>query len=189
MIRIPILHDDPNAIPVNSNCGRCTALCCNYVSTEIDAPTTARDFDIIRWYLIHPGVRVYCEDNSGSWFVQFMSRCRFLQPDNLCGIYDTRPQICRDLDPTLCEFALGAGDRYLFTSVEEFDRWFAERERQRLERRARSAARKTARKSHAPSRRVPSRAPSRAPSKTASKASGQAPRKAARKAPRPAIAR
>ncbi len=181
MIRIPILHDDPNAIPVNPNCGRCTAVCCNYVSTEIDMPTSARDFDIIRWYLIHPGVRVYCEDSSGSWFVQFMSRCRFLRPDNLCGIYDTRPQICRDLDSKLCEFALGAGDRYLFTNIEEFDRWFAERERQRAERRVRSAARKTARNSHSTARRVPSRAPS----KTSSTPS----RKAAPKAPRPATAR
>jgi Fe-S-cluster containining protein len=167
VIRIPILHDDPNAIPVNPNCGRCTAVCCNYVSIEIDAPTSARDFDIIRWYLIHPGVRVYCEDSSGSWFVQFMSRCRFLRPDNLCGIYDTRPQICRDLDPTLCEFALGAGDRYLFTNIEEFDRWFAERERQRLERRERAAARKTARNSHAAPRRVPSRVPRKALPKAA----------------------
>jgi Fe-S-cluster containining protein len=105
-------------------------------------PTSKKDFDVIRWYLIHPGVRVYVEDNTGSWFVQFMSRCRYLRDDNLCGIYETRPQICRDLDPTLCEFALGAGDRFLFTNVEEFERWMAERER-RLEqrRRVRAAAR------------------------------------------------
>jgi Fe-S-cluster containining protein len=143
VIRIPILHDDPDAIPVHPNCGRCPALCCNYVSTEIDAPTTRKDFDTIRWYLMHPGVRVYCEDASGSWFVQFQSRCRFLQPNNLCGIYATRPQICRDLDPTLCEFALGPGDRFLFTNLEEFERWAAERDRRSAARRrdrARAAA-------------------------------------------------
>lgn len=148
MIKIPILHDDPNAIPVHPNCGRCPALCCNYISTEIDEPTTRREFDIIRWYLMHPGVRVYCEDNTGSWFVQFMSRCENLRPDNLCGIYDTRPQICRDLKADLCEFALGAGDRFLFTKVQEFELWMTERERRRAERRARRnppppAARKT----------------------------------------------
>jgi hypothetical protein len=114
---------------VHHNCGRCPALCCHYVSTEIDPPTTAQDFDNIRWYLIHPGVQVYCEDDTGSWFVQFLSRCRYLQDDNRCGIYETRPQICRDLDPTLCEFALGPGDRWLFTNIEEFDRWFQERDR------------------------------------------------------------
>ena len=140
MIRIPILHDDPNAIPVHQNCGRCAALCCHYVSTEIDTPATKNDYDIIRWYLMHPGVRVYCEDSSGSWFVQYESRCRFLRPDNLCGIYDTRPQICRDLDPMLCEFALGPGDRFLFTTLEEFERWFVERDRLKRVRRAAAGA-------------------------------------------------
>lgn len=135
MIRLPSLSIAPPDIPVHDNCNRCTALCCNYVSTEIDPPTTARDFDQLRWYLMHPGVRVYCEDTSGGWFIQFMSRCRFLQADNLCGIYETRPQICRDLQPTECEFALGPGDRHLFQNLEEFDRWLAERDRRRKTRR------------------------------------------------------
>jgi Fe-S-cluster containining protein len=136
MIRLPIAPIDPNAIPVHSNCARCTALCCHYVSTEIDAPTSRRDFDVIRWYLMHPGVRVYCEELNGSWFVQFMSRCSNLLPDNRCGIYETRPQICRDLDANECEFALGAGDRWLFTNLQEFERWAAERARQKNARRA-----------------------------------------------------
>jgi Fe-S-cluster containining protein len=140
LIRLPVVNPAADAIPVHPNCGRCTALCCNYISTEIDPPTSKKDYDILRWYLIHPGVRVYCEDGTGSWFVQFMSRCRHLRDDNLCGIYDTRPQICRDLDATLCEFALGAGDRFLFTNADEFERWMAERERRLAARRSASAA-------------------------------------------------
>jgi Fe-S-cluster containining protein len=142
VIRLPSLDIAPPAIPVHDNCGRCTALCCNYVSTEIDPPTTARDFDQLRWYLMHPGVRVYCEDSTGGWFIQFMSRCRFLQADNLCGIYETRPQICRDLQPTECEFALGPGDRHLFVNLEEFDRWKAERDRLRTKRRKQRSRRR-----------------------------------------------
>ena len=95
MIRLPIAPD-PDAVPVHPNCARCPAMCCNYVSTEIDVPTTKREIDIIRWYLMHAGVRVYCEDRTGSWFVQFLARCRFLGADNRCGIYEVRPQICRD---------------------------------------------------------------------------------------------
>jgi Fe-S-cluster containining protein len=136
VIRLPVAPAPPDAVPVHFNCARCTAMCCHYVSTEIDFPTTRREIDTIRWYLMHPGVRVYCEDRTGSWFVQFMSRCRFLRDDNLCGIYDSRPQICRDLDPRECEFALGPGDRFLFTNLEEFDRWQEERGRTK-ERRAR----------------------------------------------------
>lgn len=131
---VPSPADDPATHP---NCSRCTALCCSYVSTEIDAPTTKRDFDILRWYLMHPGVRVYCEGDSNSWFLQFMTRCRNLGADQRCTIYAERPQICRDLQATECEFALGPGDRWLFTNLEEFDRWMAERARLRAERAAR----------------------------------------------------
>lgn len=119
---------------MHHNCARCPALCCNYVSTEIDVPTTRRDFDNIRWYLLHPGVRVYVEDDTGSWFIQFVSRCRFLGEHDLCTNYEARPQICRDLEPTVCEFAQGPGDRYLFTGIEEFERWMQERERRRKSR-------------------------------------------------------
>lgn len=146
MIRLPVLSTDPPGIPVHANCARCTALCCNYVSTEIDVPTAKNDFDILRWYLMHPGVRVYCEDSTGNWFIQFLSRCRFLGGDNLCTIYETRPQICRDLDADLCEFAQGPGDRHLFTTLEELDRWLLERKRvQRPRRRVRAAGRKRGR--------------------------------------------
>ena len=30
--------------------------------------------------------------------------CKHLQPDNLCGIYETRPQICRDYTTENCEY-------------------------------------------------------------------------------------
>ena len=142
MLRLPVLAaPPPPGVELHPNCARCTALCCNYVSTEIDVPTTRRDFDHIRWYLMHPGVRVYVED-SGQWFIQFLSRCDNLGADNLCQIYATRPQICRDLEPTECEFALGPGDQHYFTTLAEFESWAAERARQR---RARSARRATAR--------------------------------------------
>jgi Fe-S-cluster containining protein len=133
----------PGAIPVHHNCARCTALCCHYVATEIDPPVSRRDFDTFRWYLMHPGVRVYCEEDTGSWFLQFMSRCSNLLDDNRCGIYETRPQICRDLDPTQCEFALGAGDRFLFVNVQEFERWMAERSRRLARSRAAAARRRS----------------------------------------------
>lgn len=136
MIQLPVLpKPPPPGIEVHHNCARCTALCCNYVSTEIDPPTTARDLSNVRWYLMHPGVRLYVEEGGG-WFIQFMSRCQNLGDDNLCRIYDSRPQICRDLKPTECEFALGPGDEHYFTTLEEFDRWHLERQRRRRRRAA-----------------------------------------------------
>ena len=70
----------------------------------------------------------------GRWFLQFLSRCQHLGEDNLCQIYETRPQICRDLQPTECEFALGPGDLHYFTNLGEFERWQAEQVRQRRHR-------------------------------------------------------
>jgi len=136
VIRLGLVQSPADDPAVHPNCTRCTALCCSYVSTEIDAPTTRRDFDILRWYLMHPGVRVYCEGGTDSWFLQFMTRCRNLGDNGLCRIYAERPQICRDLQASECEFALGPGDRWLFTNLEEFDRWMAERARQKRERAA-----------------------------------------------------
>ena len=137
MIRLPVLAaPPPPGVVLHPNCARCTALCCQYVSTEIDPPTTRVDFDNVRWYLMHPGVRVFVEEG-GRWFLQFMSRCENLGADNLCRIYDRRPQICRDLQPTSCEFALGPGDQQYFTRPEEFERWQAERTRRQQARRAR----------------------------------------------------
>ena len=37
------------------------------------------------------------------WVVQFETRCRHLQDDNKCGIYETRPQICREYSEESCE--------------------------------------------------------------------------------------
>jgi len=81
----------------------CTAcgLCCTYVVLDIDAPTTLDAASTVLWYLYHPGLSIYTAD--GEWMVQFDTRCKFLQPDNRCGIYETRPRICREFDERECE--------------------------------------------------------------------------------------
>lgn len=81
-------------------CTTC-GLCCTYVVLDIDPPTTLDGASTVLWYLYHPGLSVYTAD--GEWMVQFDSRCKFLQPDNRCGIYETRPSICREFDERECE--------------------------------------------------------------------------------------
>jgi Fe-S-cluster containining protein len=127
--RLALIPAEPPAgVAVHPNCARCMAQCCQFVSQEIDAPTTAKEIDVTRWYLMHPGVRIYVNEES-EWFLQFESTCRFLGDDNLCTIYETRPQICRDLSPERCEWALGPGDKHYFTRLEEFDAWLDEKQR------------------------------------------------------------
>jgi uncharacterized protein len=77
------------------------SLCCHYVAVEIDGPGSVRGATEILWYLYHGGVSAYVDE--GEWMVQFETRCQHLLPDKRCGIYETRPPICREYDETGCE--------------------------------------------------------------------------------------
>jgi Fe-S-cluster containining protein len=124
-------------------CDHCTALCCRYVALPIDTPRTKRDFDDIRWYLMHEGISIFVED--GDWYINIMARCKNLQPDNRCAIYDTRPHICQEYKAGDCDY-IGVEYDYdhLFTDVEQLDAFAAEylRGRRRRSRRARRGKRK-----------------------------------------------
>jgi len=57
--------------PKNPNpCLGCSN-CCEYIATQIDRPTTIRDFDQIIWYLIHKDVWVYI-DEENDWYIQLV---------------------------------------------------------------------------------------------------------------------
>lgn len=77
-------------------------LCCTYIAVDIDPPTTVKRATQILWYLYHGQVSVYW-DNEDDWMLQFETRCRNLQPDNKCAVYETRPHICREFSESSCE--------------------------------------------------------------------------------------
>lgn len=83
-------------------CDHCHAKCCKYFALPIDTPTTRKDFDYLRWYLLHADASVFVEEDD--WYLLVHTACKHLQPDNRCGIYETRPQICRDYGTEHCEF-------------------------------------------------------------------------------------
>ena len=112
-------------------CEHCTAACCRYVAVPLDKPKTARDFDDIRWYLMHQGVIVFVED--GDWYIQFQTRCKNLGADNRCGVYETRPAICREYEPGECDYAGGAyGYDNLFTHPCQIDAYYENRKGRKL---------------------------------------------------------
>lgn len=101
-------------------CEHCTGQCCRYIAFEIDPPESKRDFDDMRWYLLHEGVALFVEDNE--WYIQFATNCRHLQPDYRCGIYETRPKICREYSTDECEYHAGEYEyQHLFTQPEQLD--------------------------------------------------------------------
>lgn len=83
-------------------CNYCTAKCCRYFSLSIDTPNTAADFDYLRWYLLHDFASVFTEGDN--WYILVHTKCKHLKADNRCGIYETRPKICRDYTTKNCEY-------------------------------------------------------------------------------------
>ena len=110
-------------------CDKCAALCCRYIALPIDNPTDVRDYDNVRWYLLHENVVVFIEDEQ--WYIGFFTRCKHLQPDNRCGIYDIRPRICRSYTTKNCDYHGGDyGYDELFTSADQL-REYAEKKLKR----------------------------------------------------------
>jgi uncharacterized protein len=103
-------------------CDHCSAKCCKYFALPIDVPDEPTDFDHIRWYLLHERASVFTEENE--WYLLVHTTCKHLQADNLCGIYHTRPQICRDYSTNNCEYEdFWTYDRY-FESPEQVTEYY-----------------------------------------------------------------
>jgi uncharacterized protein len=102
-------------------CSYCSAKCCKYFALPIETPSEWADFEYIRWFLLHDRAAVFTE--KGDWYLLVYTRCKHLRDDNLCGIYDERPQVCRDYSTVDCEYEDDwVYDQYFETSeqVEEY---------------------------------------------------------------------
>ena len=123
-------------------CDQCAGLCCRYFVLEIDKPETRRQFDDVRWYLVHEGTFVFIEKKK--WYLGVYARCKHLQQDNRCGIYAKRPAICRGYSTDNCDYHGGDyGWEKLFSSAEQLqqyaDEWLAEERAKRPKPRKRSS--------------------------------------------------
>ena len=83
-------------------CEFCTAKCCRYFALPLETPTNREDFEYIRWFLLHDQSSVFTE--GGVWYVCVHTVCKHLQEDQRCGIYETRPPICREYTTKDCEY-------------------------------------------------------------------------------------
>ena len=106
-------------------CEHCMGMCCRYFALPIDTPEDRQEFDDIRWYLLHEGVSVFVED--GEWYLYVAADCRHLHPDYRCGIYRTRPRICRKYTTEDCDYHSGEYDwEHHFTCPEHLDEYARE---------------------------------------------------------------
>ena len=97
-------------------------LCCRHVAVEIDKPESKKEFDQIRWFLLHKDIWIFV-DNDDSWNMQVNNKCEKLK-DTMCSYYEERPQICRDYSAVNCE-RNGDGDSFkiMWKALNEFEKW------------------------------------------------------------------
>ncbi|MBX3425757.1 MAG: YkgJ family cysteine cluster protein [Pirellulales bacterium] len=88
--------------PGGNLCEHCTAKCCRYFALPIDEPESFEEFEYLRWFLLHDRASVFKEEDD--WYLLVHTTCKHLQDDHRCGIYETRPQICRDYTTDNCEY-------------------------------------------------------------------------------------
>lgn len=104
------------------DCSSCKGNCCRYVVIEIDKPEKLEDFDIIKWYVCHKNVNVFVEEE-GAWNIEFLTPCEHLGEDNLCQIYEKRPQICRDFSVDECPHHNEYIELHSFHSLDEIENY------------------------------------------------------------------
>ena len=112
-------------------CEHCAAACCRYLALPLDRPGSRRDYDDIRWYLMHRGVSVFVED--GDWYIQYQTACKHIGPDNRCTIYETRPHICREYEAGACDYK-GGGYEYdqYFTHPKQIEAYYEQKSGKKL---------------------------------------------------------
>lgn len=97
-----------HAIHKHKKCVTCPGLCCRYMDIPITfsswtpQPRTWADIDALRWYLLHRGegspfAGIFLHD--GLYLARFRVPCAHVQSDGKCGVYDSRPWVCRTFDP------------------------------------------------------------------------------------------
>lgn len=98
---------------------------------EIDTPTCKRDYDNIRWYLLHKDVHVFM-DHEETWYLEFESPCEALdEQTHRCAKYTHRPKICREHgneDAAECEFhSENEPHAERFSTATEFEAYLAQK--------------------------------------------------------------
>lgn len=101
--------------------------CCTYITQQIDAPRSMHDFDHLLWQLSHRNVSLYQDDEG--WFLLVDNPCRHLVPGVGCGIYETRPNVCRSHSNDYCELDAPAEESFkkYFPDYETLDAYCRKR--------------------------------------------------------------
>jgi len=105
------INSEKIKITPENKCSFCTgSICCTYITQSIDTPKSKSDFEHLLWQVSHENVEIY-KDEDG-WTLLFQTRCTHLQLNGDCGIYDRRPDICKEHSNDYCEFDAPSEDGF-----------------------------------------------------------------------------
>lgn len=82
-------------------CEGCPALCCKGLEKEITSPKTKLDRENLVWQLHFVNTKFFIR--SRKWYELSLGDCRYLDANNLCTVYERRPDVCRNHNPPECE--------------------------------------------------------------------------------------
>ena len=100
---VPVKVASGIKLTAENKCSFCAGRkCCQYITQGITAPRSKEDFEHLLWQVSHQHISVY-KDNDG-WCLLIDGVCTHLRPNGACGIYENRPQVCRDYSNDYCEF-------------------------------------------------------------------------------------
>lgn len=115
-------------IAIDKKCSKCKkSICCNSINQKIPTPKSKEDFDHLIWQVAHENINIF-KDADG-WFLHIQSRCMHLGPNGACGIYDTRPWVCREYDNVFCEFdeSIEQASELFFASPKKLEKYCRKR--------------------------------------------------------------
>lgn len=111
-------------VTTENKCDLCTgSICCTYITHQLDKPKTKKDFDYLLWQVSHDNIAVFKDDDG--WFLSIKQSCAHLLEGGRCGIYEMRPEICREHSNDCCEFDGPAEDDFdlYFNSYESLNKY------------------------------------------------------------------
>lgn len=109
-------------------CMECSALCCRNLAMLILKPRTKTDIQEVKWYLHFDTVSVFIRNHR--WYILVRGNCIYLDKNNMCTIYERRPERCRRHPAADCEMT---GDYYdvMFNTPEEFEKYLRKDKKKR----------------------------------------------------------
>ncbi len=88
-------------ITTQQACQECPAICCRDLAMAIGKPHTKEEIEDLKWQVRFDTVDVFIKHHH--WYLRVKGKCMYLGKNNLCKIYEQRPDKCKIHKAPHCE--------------------------------------------------------------------------------------